>query len=92
MSWKGWIGPALMVVVLGGVAAVIAMPTTNKWSGAVALKICRDGTPILRLTNGEVWALVLPLASDQSQKNLVRKALTVANAETNSGGRACWVR
>jgi hypothetical protein len=28
-------------------------------------------------------AVVLPLASDQSQKNLVRKALTVANAETN---------
>jgi hypothetical protein len=36
------------------VAAVIALP--DKWDKAVALKICRDGTPILRLQDGSIWA------------------------------------
>jgi hypothetical protein len=36
------------------VGALIAWP--GKWDKAVALKICRDGTPILRLQDGSIWA------------------------------------
>jgi len=29
--------------------------TPDKWNGAVALKICRDGTPILRRADGTIF-------------------------------------
>jgi hypothetical protein len=36
------------------VIAITAQP--SKWDGATLLKICRDGTPIVRLRDGTVWA------------------------------------
>jgi hypothetical protein len=57
MNWKGWIGPAAVVLVSVIIAVVLAItPMPNRWSGAIALKICRDGTPILRLLDGSMWA------------------------------------
>jgi hypothetical protein len=30
--------------------------TPSRWDNAVAVRICRDGTPILRLADGSLWA------------------------------------
>ena len=56
MTWKSWIGPAVLIFVSGILAALIAAMPDSKWDKAVVLRICRDGTPILRLANGELWA------------------------------------
>ena len=47
-----WLGG---MIALGlSIVAVLNLP--DKWDKAVALKICRDGTPIVRLEDGSVWA------------------------------------
>jgi hypothetical protein len=51
--------PALalsLAVVSGLVLGAIIAAIPSRWSDAVMVKICRDGTPILRRQNGEYWA------------------------------------
>jgi len=38
------------------VVAILLMPTPGPWADAVAVKICHDGTPILRRADGTIWA------------------------------------
>ena len=53
-TWGAIIWLVGMIALGLSIAAVIALP--DKWDKAVALKICRDGTPIVRLPDGTVWA------------------------------------
>jgi hypothetical protein len=52
--------PIICVIAVGiAIAAILTMilmiPT--KWDNATVLRICRDGTPIVQLSDGSVWAL-----------------------------------
>jgi hypothetical protein len=55
---KPWLGPSLAVatgaVFMLSLLVLFAMP--DRWEQATAIKICRDGTPILRLADGSIWA------------------------------------
>jgi len=39
-----------------GVLVFALLSTPSKWDGAVAIRICCDGTPVLRRADGSVWA------------------------------------
>jgi hypothetical protein len=47
----GAIGLGALVFILLSTPAV-----PSKWDGAIAIRICRDGTPILRLADGSHYA------------------------------------
>jgi uncharacterized protein YjeT (DUF2065 family) len=44
---------ALMFALFLGGIYVLVMP--DRWTGAVAVKVCRDGSPILRDKDGRYW-------------------------------------
>lgn len=52
---KWWALP-LIIPAAFAVLLFSLLSAPSKWDGATAIKICRDGTPILRLTDGSVWA------------------------------------
>ena len=51
-AWAPWV-LTLAVVIL---ASILMLASPNKWDHATVLRICRDGTPILQLEDGTVWA------------------------------------
>jgi hypothetical protein len=46
----------VLIIAASALMVVLALMLPSKWDKAVALKICRDGTPILRLQDGSIWA------------------------------------
>jgi hypothetical protein len=46
----------VLIISASALMVVLALMLPSKWDKAVALKICRDGTPILRLQDGSIWA------------------------------------
>jgi hypothetical protein len=66
LLWKRWLneyGPTLMGL-MGIVAAfgfviwvlVLTFVPSTQWDDAVVVRICHDGTPILKLRDGTIWA------------------------------------
>jgi hypothetical protein len=49
---------ALWAAIAAMVAVIVLWdnPIPSKWNGATVLRICRDGTPIVQLADGSVWA------------------------------------
>jgi hypothetical protein len=43
-------------LVLGMVFGMLVVSIPSKWDQATVLRICRDGTPIVQLADGSVWA------------------------------------
>jgi hypothetical protein len=43
----------LAVVFLAAVYVLFVLP--DRWTGAVVVKVCRDGSPILRNRDGRYW-------------------------------------
>lgn len=63
--WKAFTNSiAFPIVLLSGSffvgigMVVISVYVPSKWDNATAIKICRDGTVILRLTDGTTWARI----------------------------------
>jgi hypothetical protein len=46
----------VLIIAASVLMVVLALMLPSKWDKAIALKICRDGTPILRLQDGSIWA------------------------------------
>jgi hypothetical protein len=46
----------VLIISASALMVVLALMLPSKWDKAVALKIRRDGTPILRLQDGSIWA------------------------------------
>lgn len=55
-EWSKLLLAILGFGVLFGVGIYAGFAIPGRWDGAVVLKICRDGTPILRDREGEIWA------------------------------------
>jgi hypothetical protein len=52
MRWLPFVAAAVLGIAFG--ALIWWLP--SKWDGATVLRICRDGTPIVQLANGSIWA------------------------------------
>jgi hypothetical protein len=50
---SNWLWVPLIVLFASSIL-LIAWP--DKWDNATVLRICRDGTPIVQLPDGTVWA------------------------------------
>jgi hypothetical protein len=50
--YTAWLG-CMAVAFLGAVYVLFVLP--DRWTGAVVVKVCRDGSPILRDKDGRHW-------------------------------------
>jgi hypothetical protein len=59
MNWTWFYTTNVFIFVVSIAVLVVSIwviATPSKWDKSVALRICRDGTPILRLSDGSIWA------------------------------------